>query len=248
MFAFIFEFVDTALGGGYGTIMTPLLLIFSLQRLDIVPAILFSEIFTGISGATMHHFYGNADFSREGKTNWNIFILISIIGIGATIFAVFLAVELDKLIINTYIGILVLFIGVLMMLNRKYKFSWKKIGIVGTISAFNKSISGGGFGPLITAGQVVSGRDTKNSIATALACEAPICLAGLITYFVLESSTTDFLLLSLALIIGAVPATIVGAFTTKKIKDEYRFKQLTGVFIILLGAFVLLKTYKIIFP
>ena len=195
----------------------------------------------------MHNFYGNADLSKNGKTNWSIFCLISTLGIGATIFAVFLAIELDKTIINTYIGILVLCVGILMLLNRNYKFSWKKIGVIGTISSFNKSISGGGFGPLITAGQVVSGRDTKNSIATALACEAPICIAGLITYFLLSTVSIDFYILSLALITGAIPATIVGAFTTKQIKNENRFKQLTGAFIVFLGLFVLLKTYKIIF-
>ncbi len=248
IFAFAFEFVDTSLGGGYGTILTPLLLLLSFHRLDIVPAILFSEIFTGISGATMHHFYGNADFSRKARINWRVIILISLLGIGATIFAVFLAIKLDKIIIDTYIGILVLSMGILMILNRKYRFSWKKIGIIGTISAFNKSISGGGFGPLITAGQVVSGRDTKNSIATALACEAPICLVGLMTYFLLNPITIDFILLSLALIIGALPATIFGAFMTKKMKNEKLFKQLTGSFIIFLGIFVILKTYKIIFP
>lgn len=248
IFAFSFEFIDTALGGGYGTILTPLLLILNLQRLDIVPAILLSEIITGVSGAAMHHFFGNADLSKNGTTNWRIFFLISALGIGATIFAVFLAVELNKTIINTYIGILVLSVGTLMLMKRSYKFSWKKIGIIGTISSFNKSISGGGFGPLITAGQVISGRDTKNSIATGLACEAPICLAGLLTYFLISTITIDFFIMSFALIIGAIPATIVGAFTTRKMKDEKRFKKLTGVFIIFLGIFVLLKTYNIIFP
>ncbi|MBN1800816.1 MAG: sulfite exporter TauE/SafE family protein [Candidatus Lokiarchaeota archaeon] len=246
-FAFLFEFVDTALGGGYGTVLAPLLLVLGFISLDVVPAILFSEIWTGLTGATMHHKLKNANFSEETKTNWKILSLISILGISATVCAVFIAISIDKILLNTYIGFLVTIVGALMLTNFRYKFSWKKIGIIGAISSFNKGISGGGFGPLLTAGQVVSGRDTKNAIATALACEFPICIAGLITYFAFKPITETFLLLCLLLTIGAIPASIIGAFSVTKMKDERNFKTLTGVFIVFLGIFVLLKTYKIIF-
>lgn len=245
--AFIFEFIDTALGGGYGTVLTPLLLILGFVNLDIIPAILFSEIWTGLTGAYMHHRFKNADFSEENKKNLKILGTISILGILATIFAVSLAITIDKTILNTYIGILVLTIGLLMLINFQYKFSWKKIGIIGTISSFNKGISGGGFGPLITAGQVVSGRDTKNAIATALACEFPICIVGLLTYFLFKPMTETFRILCSLLMIGAIPGSIVAAFTVSKMKNEKNLKTLTGIFIVFLGIFVLLKTHKIIF-
>ncbi len=44
LFAFICEYVDSSLGMGYGTTLTPLLLIMGYNPLQIVPAVLLSEL------------------------------------------------------------------------------------------------------------------------------------------------------------------------------------------------------------
>lgn len=53
---------------------------------------------------------------------------------------------------------------------------------VGVLSAFNKGISGGGFGPVVTSGQIIAGREGKSSIGTTTFAEAPICIAGFLTF------------------------------------------------------------------
>lgn len=239
--AFFCEFIDSSLGGGYGTILTPVLLMFNLDIFYIVPAILFSEILTGLSGSVSHHFFGNIDFSSRTIINRRIVYLIGILGILAGIFSVYIVLQLNKLIIKTYIGILVISLGFLMIKAKKFTFSWKKMGIVGGLASFNKVVSGGGFGPLVTMGQVVSGRSIKNSIGVALACEIPVCLTGLIMYTLLNG-WIDFSL-PLLLSIGAIPATIIGAFTTKKINNEKTIKRLVGFLAIFLGSFTLIKVF-----
>ena len=45
--AFFCEFVDSSLGMGFGTILSPVLLLMGFEALDVVPAVLFSECITG---------------------------------------------------------------------------------------------------------------------------------------------------------------------------------------------------------
>ena len=90
-------------------------------------------------------------------------------------------------------------------------------------------------------GQVVSGRCVKNSIGVALACEIPVCLAGIVMYILLNG-WIDFSLPFL-LSIGTVPATIIGAFTTKQITKKTTLRRLVGFLAIFLGSFTLVKTF-----
>ena len=53
--AFFCEYIDSSLGMGYGTALTPILLIMGYTPLQIVPAVLLSELITGLSAAFFHH-------------------------------------------------------------------------------------------------------------------------------------------------------------------------------------------------
>ena len=46
--AFICEYMDSTLGMGYGTTLTPLFLIFGYKPLEIIPVVLLSELITGL--------------------------------------------------------------------------------------------------------------------------------------------------------------------------------------------------------
>ena len=52
--AFFCEYLDSSLGMGYGTTLSPLLLILGYDPLQIVPALLVSELITGLSAAFFH--------------------------------------------------------------------------------------------------------------------------------------------------------------------------------------------------
>ena len=62
LLAFVCELVDTSVGGGYGTILTPLGMSIGISHSLMIPAILFSEIFTGFIGGFAHHRFRNVDF------------------------------------------------------------------------------------------------------------------------------------------------------------------------------------------
>jgi uncharacterized membrane protein YfcA len=107
------------------------------------------------------------------------------------------------------------------------------------LAAFNKGISGGGYGPLLMGGQVLSGVKAKNAIGICAFAEAITCLIGFIIYYFQSAKTIDFKLMGL-LIISATMAVPFAAFSVKKINQD-KLRNYMGVLIILLGILTLLK-------
>jgi hypothetical protein len=261
--AFLAEYMDSTLGMGYGTTLTPLLLLLGYTPLQVVPAVLLSELITGISAGIAHHATGNVNFKpitlnpkriysgirRYGllesfkigiPRHLKVSLLIGLCSIIGTITAVLIAVNLPSFYLKLYIGILVLVIGlvILLTINKSFKFSWKKITGLSLIASFNKGMSGGGYGPVVTGGQLLSGVDGKNAIAITSLAEGLTCIVGVLTY-ILTKSIIDWTLAPY-LIIGAVLSVPLSAFTVKKIKT-YKLKITIGLITTLLGITTLVK-------
>lgn len=261
--AFACEFIDSSLGMGYGTILSPVLIILGFDPLVAVPAVLLSQAFGGLSASIFHHQFKNVSFTHDSK-DLKIVFVISGFGILATIIAALIAINIPKTALQTYIGVLVLIMGTIILINKRFKFSWRKMMGVGIISAFNKGISGGGFGPVVTAGQIMAGQNYKGAIGATTLAEAPICIASFLTYLivrtakvasgpVLDMPVKEFFIkmlspqmfhwqLMLALFLGSILVAPFGAFTTRKLNEKY-MHLILGVLIIILGAWTLYKTY-----
>ena len=61
------EYMDASIGMGYGTTLTPILLIFGFSPLQVVPAVLLGQLVGGAVGGLAHHRLGNIklDFRRD---------------------------------------------------------------------------------------------------------------------------------------------------------------------------------------
>jgi hypothetical protein len=241
LLAMVLEYLDSSFGMGYGTILTPLFLLMGFNPLQIVPAILVSELFTGSAAAMAHHKVKNVDFHWKSQATKiaAVFIGCSLVGV---VTAVLVAVELPKQWLMAYIGFMVLVVGLLVFFSRKKtpKFSWKKVCCLGAVASFNKGISGGGYGPLLTGGQVATGVNPKNAVAITSLAESVTCLAGLLTYFFM-GATVDWSLAPV-ITVGALMAIPFTALTVKKINPE-KMTSLMGVFITLLGLMTLAKLF-----
>jgi len=240
--AFICEYVDSSLGMGYGTTLTPLLLIMGYNPLQIVPAILLSELVTGLSAAFFHHKFKNSNF-KIGSTDFKIATVMAGCSIIGALAAVFIALNLPVFYIKLYIGLVIFSMGVfiLVSLNRKYKFSWKKIVSLGLLAAFNKGISGGGYGPLVTGGQILSGVKSKNAIGITSLAEGLTCLVGVITYLIFTDHTIEWHLAP-SLVLGAILSVPFAAYTVKRFKGE-RLKLIVGISTLILGLVILRKLF-----
>lgn len=261
--AFCTEFVDSTLGMGYGTALTPILLFLGFEPLVIVPAVLLSECITGILAAVAHHKAGNVSFLPRGfslRTSYEtlrrfgirrtlrsgvprpikVAFFISLCSVAATIAAVFFAVNLPPLAVKIYIGVMILAMGITILARtgKKSRFSWARITALGAVASFNKGISGGGYGPVVTGGQVLSGLNAKQAIAITSLAEGITCLAGFIVYMITIGA--ENLTLAPYLIIGAVCSVPLSALTVKKMLYT-RFTYIIGGVTLVLGAVTLAK-------
>ena len=237
--AFVCEFIDSSLGMGYGTTLTPLLLLMGFEPLQVVPAVLMSEFFTGAAAAYFHHNLKNVNFNRNSNDT-KVAMVLSIFAVVGTILAVLIAVKLPPHVMKLWIGAIVVSMGVIILvnLNRTPRFSWSKISVLGAVASFNKGMSGGGYGPLVMSGQVLSGIGVKNAIGITSFSESVTCLVGIAIYF-LTKSTIDW---SLApwLMVGAVLSVPFAAHTVKKVSEK-KVKIAIAVVVVALGVLTLAK-------
>ena len=299
--AFLFEFMDSSLGMGYGTTLTPVLLLMGYEAVEIVPAVLISEFVTGIVSAIFHALFKNMTLGhkrqlkkkmsmdtesvksnstsnlpyevsggisiphkkslkeriQELTLDTQVIYILVIFGILGTLISSIVSATYGynvnfKFGVKIYIGVMVFGMGILILaLRRKQiRFSLKRIITIGAVAGFNKGISGGGYGPLAVSGQILSGREGKNAIASTSLSEGIICFVGASAFIittVIKSSTSgvpvDWGYLGLApfLIIGAVLSAPLAALTTKSVENRW-LKIFVGIATLILGIFSLTRT------
>lgn len=237
--AFAAEFVDSSLGMGYGTSLTPILLLLGFSPLQVVPAILLSELVTGILAALGHHKVGNVSL-RRGSADLKVGLSLGALSLIGAVIGATLVVNLPTQLIKLFIAIIVASMGLIILFRRrKSLLSWKKLAGLGLLAAFNKGVSGGGYGPLVTAGQITSGVEAKSAVGITSLAEAFTCLVGVTTYLILRPAGMDWNLAT-PLIIGAVASVPLAVLAVKRIPKK-RFTFLIGCAVLALGVWSLAR-------
>lgn len=239
--ALVSEYMDSTLGMGYGTTLTPVLIVMGFDPLQIVPAVLLSQMVAGFIAAGMHHAVGNVDFSRDSQ-HLHVALLLGAMSLIGAVAAVMIAVAIPPFYLKLYIGLLVITMGFIIFHKKmgNPSFSWAKIMGVGMLASFNKGISGGGYGPLVVTGQMFSGVDGKNAIAITALSEGMASFAAVTMYFILVPDVS----LSIAPFIlgGSLAAVPLSAHTLKRIKDV-SLSTIVGAMTMLLGLLTLLQLF-----
>jgi len=243
LMAFTYEVVDAWLGQGYGTLGSPTLILLGFNPSLVVPAMLLSQVFGDFSSAYFANRYRNVDFSRIWTQDTKRAYVITGSGVIGVVIASYLGGRLiSKAVMTTYIGLVVTAMGLLLLSGVVLKFTWRKLCTLGAISAFNKGLSGGGYGPVVAGGQTVIGVGAKNSIGITDLAEGPICLVGFLTWTVINGLPSGEILLPLCL--GATIAPALGCWLTKRMSTK-GVKRLMGAVILILG---LLTLFKVLSP
>lgn len=263
LLAFVGEYIDSTLGMGYGTTLTPVLMIMGFAPLQIVPALLLSELFTGFLAGFTHHAMGNVtllpkriplalilrrlkerglinSFKQGLPLHLKITLAIASCSIVGTVVSVLIAINLPKFFLKLYIGCLISGIGILILatLNCSFKFSWTRIIGLGLLASFNKGISGGGYGPVVTGGQLLAGVDGKNAIGITSLAEGITCVVG-VTVYILSAQVIDWRLAPW-LCAGALLSVPLSAWTIKVIRTE-RLRKMIGILTLILGLISVLQ-------
>lgn len=213
------EFVDSTFGMGFGTLLTPLLLLAGFEAKTVVPVILLAELLTGASAAIGHHRAGSVNFHPSGRA-FHVGLIIGLSSVIGSIIAVNVAAHLPKDLLNTTISGILLCVGIFMLVmrDRRFRFSWLRIVTLGVVASFNKAISGGGYGPLVVSGQLFAGVEHRSAIAIASFAELFTCLSGLSLY--LMSGRSIEWTFAVPIVAGALCSVPFSVIAVKHIKTK----------------------------
>ncbi len=236
---FACELIDSGLGMGYGTILTPSLIMLGYQPEDIVPTILFSELLSGFSASFFHNEIKNVELGYRGKdlVSAGILVVGSLVGVTA---GVFLAINIPKEVLKVAIGCVILTSGlfVILMSGRVIKYKKWKMAVLSSIASFNKAVSGGGYGPLVTSGQILSGVQSKAAVGITSFAEGFTCLLAVILF--LGKGGFINLQIFIPMCAGALLSVPCSVFVISKAREDI-FKIFLGVLTTIMGLLTLYK-------
>jgi len=237
--AFVCELVDSTLGMGYGTTLTPIMLALGYEPIIIVPAVLFSEAVTGVLAGLFHHEFGNVDLRFDSR-DFKVALTLTSLSVVGVLLATIIAVNVPSWVVKLYIGVLVLALGLFILFNRKreYIFSLRRIAGLGLLAAFNKGISGGGYGPVVTGGQVLSGVRGRNAVGITSLAEGITSIVGVGIYLLSGISLSWPLVTSLLL--GAVISVPLSAYFVSRLPTG-RLTYIIGGISTALGGYTLIR-------
>lgn len=239
LLCFASELLDSSLGMGYGTTLTPVLLAFGFEPLDLVPSILFSEFLSGFASSHFHHDAGNVDLS-PGSKEAKVAMLLALGSVVGVFIGVSFAVKLPALYLKLGIGFIITAAGaaIWVLHRRTFAYSTGKMFLLAALASFNKALSGGGYGPLMTSGQLLSGIRGKASVGITSFAEGFTCLVGVVLYLGKGRDFAPDLLIPMA-----AGALLSIPFSTSFVQhiDESRLKKLIAGFTFLLGLFTIWK-------
>ena len=250
--AFLFETMDSAAGMGFGTALSPLLLALGYDPLAVAPALLVSESLTGFIAGSMHNEFRNAEFSFEWPPNEATKLVSLIAGIGVTavigsVVLTYLALSLPDSLIKTYVAILVIVMGIIGIVRQYIQptadYRPKQMIAFAALAGFNKGIGGGGYGPVVTLGELYSGVYEKSAAAITSLAEGFVSIAGIIAFLTISAVgiQLNFVLLP-SLLAGSLLAGVTGPYLVRVFPNQL-FKYVIPTYAFLIGLLAFAKLY-----
>lgn len=237
--SFVAEYLDSSVGMGYGTIVAPVLLLGGFEPLTVISAVLVAEGFTGLVAAALHHLAHNVEF-RHGSRDLRLAAVIAVPAAVAAAATAGFSTALHLEAAEVVIGIIVITGGAVVLAGRRASaaFSWPKAGALGFLAATAKGVSGAGFGPASTAGQIAIGIPEHSAIGITSLAEGIASCAGLAVLATIDGWPP--LRLAAPLVIGGL-AAIPAAVWTVRLLAPATIRVALGAAACFLGALVLVS-------
>ena len=223
-----FEYMDSAGGMGYGTALTPLMLMAGFDPKQVVPCVMITEMFTGLIAGAIHGEFENVSWQfKPMNETTKLVVIVAIIGMGCVGFSITAAYKIfsvHKFYIKLYVAVLLIVMGICSLLTAKkytnYKPKW--MWVFAALAGFNKGVGGGGYGPVVTVGGLLAGVPVKSMVAVTSLAEGATCFFAVIVWFALLSSgvVVDYMLLP-SFVIGTVLAAVGAPYTTRIMPEKF---------------------------
>lgn len=239
--AFFAEYTSSCVGEGYGLFVSPALIIRGFSPFVILPAVLVSEFANAIFTTIAHQRLGNINL--RDRFYLKMALVFSAAGVVGATSAAFLATwvvdNLGEFVLKVFIACVFIVTGVLIVLSSKlhWKFAWSKVVGLGLFGSFNKSMAGGGFGPVTTGGQLIMNIMPRRAVAVSKFAKGLTCLSGFLTYIFLKDNCLS-MDVTLSMGIGASLAAPLAAWTVGGL-DHEKLKIIIAAITLLLGVMII---------
>lgn len=217
-----FDYMDSAAGMGFGTALTPLLLVLGFDPKQIVPAVMIQQGVAGLVSTYLHKEFENVEWKFKPMSETiKLWLIISIVGCFAVAFsitAVYAYLKVGKLYIKLYVAVLLLMMGIVSIYQSKKDRPYRPKRMFGfaALAGFNKGVGGGGYGPVVTIGGLMSGVPVKSMLAVTAICEGTVSSFAILVWLCLLTGgvVIDYVLLP-SFMIGTIFATTLACYTTR---------------------------------
>jgi len=215
--AMFFEFMDASAGMGFGTALTPLLLVLGFDPKQIVPVVMIQQGVAGLVGAFLHREFENVEWKLKPMSEtiklWLIIAIVGCLAVAFSITTVYAYLKVAKVWIKLYVACLLLMMGVISLHQGRKERPYRpnRMFLFAALAGFNKGVGGGGYGPVVTVGGLIAGVPVKSMLAVTAISEGTVSTFAILVWLGLLTSgvTIDYLLLPslmLATIFSAVAA------------------------------------------
>lgn len=242
--SFILGVIDLSVGMGYGFSVTPVLILLGFSVTDTIPAVLAGSLLGGVISSISHQRLGNVDFEFKSKA-LKMAVLLGVIGAFGVFLGVYSSFSIPERYTQTYIGIITLLSGFFIQHEKqlRFRFTWLRISFMGLIGAVNKGLTGGGYGPVITSGGILSGIKEKTAIAIQSLSESFVSMVGFFYYLCSDTPLQWTLIRDTSL--GVMIAAPIAAYFVKSI-DEDLINKIIILFSIAMGSLIIMKAWNIL--
>ncbi len=221
LLALVFEFMDAAAGMGFGTALTPVLLVMGFDPLQIVPVVLIQQTVAGLVGAFLHREFQNVEwrFKPLSETvrlclviasSGTVLVLLATIGIYAVL-------DLDPIWIKLYVALLLLGMGAISLVQSRRERPYRPNMLIafGAVAGFNKGVGGGGYGPVVTIGGLIAGVPVKSMLGVTALSEGVVCFVAVVAWTAMAANgiTIDYVLLPSVMLASMVSAVLAPYLT-----------------------------------
>ena len=247
LLAMFFEFMDASAGMGFGTALTPLLLIVGFSPKQIVPVVMIQQGVAGLVGAFLHREFENVTWRLKPMSEtiklWLIIAVTGAAAVSISITAVYAIFKVAKIWINLYVAVLLLVMGGVSLYQstkeRPYS-PWKMFGFA-FLAGFNKGVGGGGYGPVVTIGGLISGVPAKSMMAVTALSEGTVSTFSILVWLALLTSGVqiDYLLLP-SFMLATMFSAVAAPYATRVLPEKL-WKIVVPAYSLLLCAYSFYK-------
>ena len=222
LLAMFFEFMDASAGMGFGTALTPLLLVMGFDPKQIVPVVMVQQGVAGLVGAFLHREFENVEWKFKPMSETiKLWLIISVAGVVAVTFsitAVYGYLHVAKIWIKLYVAVLLLVMGAVSLFQARKDRPYRPLRMLGfaTLAGFNKGVGGGGYGPVVTVGGLISGVPVKSMLAVTAISEGTVSTFAILVWLVMLTSgvVVDYMLLP-SMMIATMFSAVAAPYMTR---------------------------------